>query len=94
MTGTHLDGWTEQVVLQRIEAAIRRHGSLRAAAQKLGVSAAFLCDVNHGHREAGPKLLKALGLRKQVKTTRVVRYFDTVALPRRQRPSVGGGDND
>lgn len=76
MTGTHLDGWTAQVVLQRIEAAIRQNGSLRAAARKLGVSAAFLSDVNHGHREAGPKLLKALKLRKKVTMTRTVRYFD------------------
>lgn len=70
------DGVSGQVVLQRIEAAAKKAGSLRGAARKLGVSVAFLSDIRHGRREAGPKLLRALRLRKQVMTTRTVRYFE------------------
>jgi hypothetical protein len=38
-----------------------------ALAKQLGLSAQYLCDVLLGRREPGPKMLKALGLRKEVR---------------------------
>jgi hypothetical protein len=38
-----------------------------ALAKQLGLSPQYLCDVLLGRREPGPKLLRALGLRKEVR---------------------------
>ena len=48
-------------------------GSMRKLALKIGVSAPYLSDVMNGHRMAGQKVLKYLGLRRSV--TRQVQYF-------------------
>jgi hypothetical protein len=47
--------------------------SLRKVALTLDVSAAYLSDVMRGNRPPGPKVLKALGLRRVV--TKQVQYF-------------------
>jgi DNA-binding transcriptional regulator YdaS (Cro superfamily) len=49
---------------------VKRAGSQRLAAQQLGVSDAYLCDVKKGRRDPGPKLLTALGLRRVVEYER------------------------
>lgn len=40
--------------------------SLRSYASSIGCSAAYLCDVYHGNRAPGPKILKVLGLQRQI----------------------------
>lgn len=45
---------------------VSRQGSQKDAAQAWGISAAYLTDVLKGRRDPGPKLLKALGIRKEV----------------------------
>lgn len=44
---------------------IDQEGSQKAAAAKLGVSAAYLNDVLQGNRKIGKKILGALGLEVQ-----------------------------
>lgn len=48
-------------------------GSQRNLAKKLGVSPMFICDIIKGRREPGEKILKALGLQKNVRIIRSVR---------------------
>lgn len=59
-----------------LEAHIQEFPSLRAAARRWRVSAAYLSDLRHGRREPGPKILRALHLTKRVKVQRTVRYHD------------------
>lgn len=44
-------------------------GSLRQAAKLLGISAAYYCDILKRRRGLGPKILKALDLKKVVVVT-------------------------
>jgi hypothetical protein len=60
--------------LRFFEARIGEFPSLRAAARRWRVSAAYLSDLRHGRREPGPKILKALRLTKKVRVVRTVRY--------------------
>lgn len=46
--------------------------SLRKTAVELGISGAYLCDIMKGNRNPGPKVLKALGMTREV--TKVIRY--------------------
>jgi transcriptional regulator with XRE-family HTH domain len=43
---------------------VRTRGSQKAAAEALGVSAAYLSDVLRGKREPGPKVLRYFGVRR------------------------------
>lgn len=72
---------THQQVCQKIEREIELVGSLRKTATQLGVSAQYLGNVLAGNRGIGPKLLKALGLRRSV--TKIVTYE-----PRRVREAA------
>lgn len=49
----------------------KRAGSQQALAEMLGVTPAYLSDVLAGRRAPGPKLLQALGLRRQVAYVRL-----------------------
>jgi hypothetical protein len=44
-------------------------GGLRAGARLLGISAMYYCDILKRRRGLGPKILKALELKKVVKVT-------------------------
>ena len=57
---------TPDALLERLRIAIAQAGSQDAAAKRLGVSGAYLCDVMKRRREPGPKLLDALGYRRVV----------------------------
>lgn len=63
-----------RLLMDAIEQAVVKHGSLRRAATALGVSAAFLSDIRLGRREAGPKLCRALGLKRRVRVERTTFY--------------------
>ncbi len=43
---------------------IKSAGSQVEAAQKLGISATYLCDLKKGRRAPGQKILSALGLQR------------------------------
>lgn len=47
-------------------------GSQRNLAKKLGVSPMFICDILQGRREPGGKILKAMGLQREVRIIRTV----------------------
>ena len=49
-----------------IEARIKQHAGLRAAARALQIDAAYLCRVKHGEKGPSDKLLRKLGLRRVV----------------------------
>ena len=55
---------------QALALYVKQAGSQRLAAQALGVSDAYLCDLKKGRREPGPKILTALGLRRIVEYDR------------------------
>ena len=63
----------ESEVRKMVRKACKEHGSLRAFAAHLEVSAAFVSDIARGNREASGKVLKYLGLEKDVR--RVVIFF-------------------
>lgn len=46
---------------------IDKHGSIRKAAEAMGVSKSYLHDVDAGHRPASDKVLAALGLIRSTK---------------------------
>lgn len=58
--------------LVRLKAVVDEEGSVRKAAQEIGISAAYLGDLLRGRREPGDKVLQYLGLKKVV--YRTVRY--------------------
>lgn len=60
--------------IEELDRRIREIGSLRAAARRWRISAAYLSDVRRQNREAGPKLLRALKVEKRVEVKRTVRY--------------------
>lgn len=53
-------------MLGLLNAAVRRHGSQAAFARHAGVSEVHVSHVVNAHREPGPAVLAALGLRKVV----------------------------
>lgn len=59
-------------VLRRLEREIELTGSVRRAATLFEVSPSYISAVLHDARAIGPKLLKALGLRRRV--VKVVTY--------------------
>lgn len=55
------------LVQERVRAAIKKHGGLRAAARQLDIHPSLLSLLNAGKRaSAGKRTLEKLGLRKQI----------------------------
>ena len=62
------------IVGQAVEQKIHQHGSLRAAARVMRVSAPYLCRFRHGQkRNPSDALLRKLGLRRVVEYRWIVR---------------------
>lgn len=59
-------------VCRRLQREIELNGSLRRAADTLGISPQYLSAVLAGERSIGPKLLKPLKLRRKI--VKVVTY--------------------
>jgi len=54
-------------VQKAVEAAIKKHKGLRAAARATGLDPGYLCRLRKGkHPNAGDAILKAIGLEKRV----------------------------
>jgi hypothetical protein len=53
-------------VQKAVEAAIRKHKGLRAAARALGINPGYLCHLKSGKRVPGPDTASRLGLQKRV----------------------------
>lgn len=49
---------------RRLSRLARQHGTQAALADRLGISAVYLGDVLKGKQAPGPKLLKALGIKR------------------------------
>ena len=58
---------THAQLVTRLLALVKRAGSQQDAAQRIGVSAAYLSDVLAGKRHAGPKILKHFGIAKTLR---------------------------
>lgn len=55
------------IVGEAIRLKVEQHGSLRAAAKVLGVSAPYLCRFRHGQkRNPSDRLLRRLGLVRKI----------------------------
>ncbi|MFH6786608.1 hypothetical protein [Methylobacterium sp. MA0201] len=54
--------FTTEDLREILRVRIEEAGSARAAANSLGLSAAYVLDVRHGRRPAGKRLLASLGL--------------------------------
>ncbi len=50
-------------VVARLRALCNEHGTQKAAAAAIGITAIYFSDVMSGKRNPGPKVLTALGLR-------------------------------
>ncbi len=50
---------------------VAAHGSQRAFAQAVGVSEQLLCDVLHARRDPNDALLRAIGMKRVVRYSRV-----------------------
>lgn len=59
-------------IYRRLERRIQQAGSLTLAARVMGISPQLLSAVLGEKRDVGPKLLKALGIRRKVQ--RVITY--------------------
>lgn len=57
---------TEEQLTQKICDEVEKAGSLRSLGKRWGVSAMFLCDLRKGRRKAGPRILKILGLKREI----------------------------
>jgi Helix-turn-helix len=64
----------EQAFAEYLDFLVRAQGSQAAAAAAWGISKPYLSDILHGRRLPGPKLLKALGVRREV------RYLEDAVL--------------
>ncbi|MEG9525124.1 MAG: helix-turn-helix domain-containing protein [Hyphomicrobiales bacterium] len=51
----------------RLAIALERAGSAAALAARLGLSPSYVSDVRRGVRPASPRLLAAIGVRKQTR---------------------------
>ncbi len=60
---------TEFRLLEILNVAIEKAGSLRAFARNHKISAAYVSDVRLGKRGAGPSIAKALGYRVKTRRT-------------------------
>lgn len=59
-----------ELVQARINKLAERHGSLRAAARVLKVSAPYLCRLQKGEKKEGSDaLLRKLGIRREIRFT-------------------------
>jgi transcriptional regulator with XRE-family HTH domain len=56
----------EQAFAEYLDFLVQTKGSQTSAAQAWGVSKQYLSDILQGRRLPGPKLLKALGVRREV----------------------------
>ena len=63
---------TREQVVKRIRDLVNKAGSQRIIAQRFGVSDAYLGDVLKGQRKPGPKILKHLGLERDLEAYRKV----------------------
>ena len=57
---------THNQVVDRLYALVTRHGTQAKAAASIGITAVYFGDLLRGRRAPGPRVLKALGLRKTV----------------------------
>lgn len=55
---------TEAQIRERIKKEVARAGSYRALGREWGITSPYICDLIHGRRAPGAKVLKALGLKK------------------------------
>lgn len=77
-----------ELVQEQIRKRAQRHGSLRAAARVLRVSAPYLCRLLKGEkREASDTLLRKLGIRRQV-------IFTLIQKPKRYDPATAAYHGD
>ena len=60
--------------LEFLKAEVKKMGSLRTAARKIGVSAAYLSDILNAKQPAGAKVCRAFGVVRTVKITREYSY--------------------
>lgn len=54
-------------LIQHLRRLVRQHGSQIAVARLLGLRPSYFSDVINKHREPGPKILRALKLKRVVK---------------------------
>ena len=57
---------TRETFQKHLRRSLKQHANQKEAARAWGVSPQYLSDVLRGHREPGPRLLEALGLRRVV----------------------------
>lgn len=57
---------TAAELLTLLRELIKNHGTAKEAARLWNITPAYLCDILHGRREPGAKLLTALRLEKVV----------------------------
>jgi len=62
---------TPQEFIIYLKAAITKAGTSRALAKKLGISESYLSDVIIGRNKPGPKMLKALKLKREFTYKRI-----------------------
>lgn len=55
----------DTTIIKRLLEAVHECGSREKAASKLGISLSYLGELLRGTRQPGPKVLSALGLRKE-----------------------------
>jgi hypothetical protein len=65
--GTNRRSYNTVTIQPLLDAFIKRHGSIRKAADAMGVSKSYLHDVDAGHRPPSDKVLAALGLIRSTK---------------------------
>jgi hypothetical protein len=53
-------------IQKRLRRLVKTHGTLRAAAQSIGVDHAYFWRVMHGERKPSPPILRALGLEERI----------------------------
>ena len=56
---------SDKTVMDRVRALVATLGTREKAARRLGVSVAYLGELLRGTRTPGPKVLAALGMRKE-----------------------------
>lgn len=52
---------TSRAIAEQVKRMIKYGTTQKMLAKQFGISAAYLCDFLQGRREAGPKILRALG---------------------------------
>lgn len=64
------------ILFARLQLLINEAGSLRAAADKIGVSVSFLSQVRKRRKEPSKRVCEALGIERERKVIHQVRYKD------------------